>query len=127
MYQTLINVDKRPGWLLGVDSINREMTSERIGMKHNCVFMGLVLVNTAVHRDFAEDHAIYTEEVEMRDLGKTIVLNYDMYPHGDGYTRLNVNVNWMDSALPEENKKAMMEAEITNLELFKSLCENDPG
>ncbi len=127
VYQTLINVDKRPGWLLGVDSINREMTSERIGMKHNCVFMGLVLVNTAVHRDFAEDHAIYTEEVEMRDLGKTIVLNYDMYPHGDGYTRLNVNVNWMDSALPEENKKAMMEAEITNLELFKSLCENDPG
>jgi hypothetical protein len=48
VYQTVINVDKRPKWLLGVDSVNREMTSERIGMQHNCVFMGMVLVNTAV-------------------------------------------------------------------------------
>ena len=37
VYQTLINVDKRPQWLEGVDTINREMTSERIG-GHNCVF-----------------------------------------------------------------------------------------
>jgi hypothetical protein len=35
VYQTLINVDKRPEWLAGVDSIERDMTSERIGMKHN--------------------------------------------------------------------------------------------
>ena len=64
VYQTLINVDKRPEWLDGVDTINREMTSERIGMRHNCVFHGLKLINTAVFRDFHEDHALYSEKVD---------------------------------------------------------------
>lgn len=127
VYQTLINVDKRPEWLAGVDTINREMTSERIGMQHNCVLMGMVLVNTAVYHNFAEDHSSYTEEVELRDIGKTIMLNYDMYPHDNGYTRLNVNVNWMNSNLSAENKQGMTEAEITNLGLFKVVCENNPG
>lgn len=127
VYQTLINVDKRPEWLMGVDSINREMTSERIGMRHNCVLMGMVLINTAVYSDFAEDHALYTEEVEMRDIGKTIMLNYELYANGNGSTKLNVNVNWMNSALPAENKQGMMEAEIVNLELFKAACENNPA
>ncbi len=40
VYQTLVNVDKRPEWLDGVDTIDREMTSERINMRHNCVFHG---------------------------------------------------------------------------------------
>ena len=43
VYQTLINVDKRPDWLDGVNTIDREMTSERINMRHNCVFHGLKL------------------------------------------------------------------------------------
>ena len=54
VYQTLVNVDKRPEWLDGVDTIDREMTSERINMRHNCVFHGLKLINTAVFRDFSE-------------------------------------------------------------------------
>jgi len=127
VYQTLINVDKRPEWLMGVESINREMTTERIGMQHNCVFMGMVLNNTAVYHDFSEDHAIYSEQVDMPAIGKTIMLHYGIYPHGDGITRLNVNVNWMNAGLPGENKQAMLEAEIVNLELFKSACENNPA
>ncbi len=127
VYQTLINVDKRPEWLEGVDSINRDMTTERIGMKHNCVFMGMVLVNTSVYHDFSEDHALYTERVEIPDIGETIMLNYELYTIDAGSTRLNVNVNWMDAALPPENKQAMIDSEITNLELFKSVCENNPA
>ena len=65
VYQTLVNVDKRPEWLDGVATINREMTSERIGMRHNCVFHGLKLINTAVFSDFHEDHARYSEKVEV--------------------------------------------------------------
>ena len=127
VYQTLINVDKRPEWLAGVDSINREMTSERIGMRHNCVFMGMVLVNTAMYRDFREDHACYSEEVEIPDIGLTIMVHYDLYPHDDGSTRLNVNVNWMNAVLPAENRQAMMDAEVANLELLKGVCENNPA
>ena len=127
VYQTLINVDKRPEWLMGVDSINREMTSERIGMQHNCVFMGMVLINTAVYYDFGEDHSIYSEQVKISDIDATIMLHYDLYAHDGGGTLLNVNVNWMNAAIPAENRQAMMEAEIINLGLFKSVCENNPA
>jgi len=127
VYQTLINVDKRPEWLAGVDTINREMTSERLGMRHNCVFMGMVLVNTAVHREFGEDWACYSEQVEMPDLGMMIMLHYDLESVENGSTRLHVNVNWMDAEIPPENRRAMMEAEIANLELLKGVCENNPA
>ena len=127
VYQTLINVDKRPEWLAGVDSIDREMTSERIGMRHNCVFMGMVLNNTAIHHDFGEDRALYAEQVEMPDIGLTIILSYELYPHEDGSTRLNFNVNWMNAALPAENKRGMMDAGTVNLELLKGVCENNPA
>lgn len=127
VYQTLINVDKRPEWLMGVDSINREMTSERLSMQHNCVFMGMVLINTAVYADFSEDHSIYSERVEVSDIGATIMLHYDLYPHDGAGTLLNVNVNWMNATIPAENRQAMMEAEATNLDLFKGVCENNPA
>jgi hypothetical protein len=109
VYQTLINLDKRPDWLEGVHSIDREMTSERIGVKHNCVFMGMVRINTAVYRDFGDDHALYSEQVEMSDIGLTLMAYYDLYPHGNGGTRLNFNVNWLGPALPAENKQGMMD------------------
>jgi len=96
MRQTLINVDKRPEWLDGVATINREMTSERIGMRHNCVFHGLKLINTAVYRDFHADRALYSEKVEIPE----------MEARNGGSTRLKFNVNWMDSKLPPENQKA---------------------
>lgn len=127
VYQTLINVDKRPEWLAGVDSINREMTSERIGMRHNCVFMGMVLINTAVYSDFGEDHALYSEQVEIPDIGLTLMAYYDLYPHDDGSTRLNFNVNWMGAALPAENKQGMMDGQAANLELLKDVCEKNPA
>jgi hypothetical protein len=53
------------------------------------------------------------------------MLHYDIYARDKATTRLNVNVNWMKAAIPAENKAAMMEAEITNLNLFKGVCEND--
>jgi hypothetical protein len=127
VYQTLINVDKRPQWLEGVDSIDREMTSERIGMRHNCVFMGMVLTNTAVHADFGEDQASYSEQVEIAEIGLTIMVHYDLYPRAGGGMRLDVNVNWMNAALPAENKQGMLAAEVTNLELLKGVCERQPA
>ena len=127
VYQTLINVDKRPEWLAGVDTVDREMTSERVGMRHNCVLMGMILTNTAIYRNFSEDHALYSEQVEIADIDLKIVVYYDLYPQGEGSTRLNFNVNWMGAALPAENKQGMLDSQATNLELFKDVCENNPA
>ncbi len=127
VYQTLINVDKRPEWLDGVDTINREMTSERIGMRHNCVFHGLKLINTAVYRDFHEDHALYSEKVEIPEIKLTLQAHYEMDALDQGSTRLKFNVNWMGAALPAENKKGMLAGQAANFELLKKACESNPA
>jgi len=126
VYQTVINVDKRPEWLEGVDSINREMTSERINMQHNCVFMGMVLINTAIHSDFKEDGAIYSEQVEMPDIGIKINVHYEFFPIDEQRTRMNFNVNWLGAELPDENKKGMLHGQAVNFENLKRVCENNP-
>lgn len=127
VYQTLINVDKRPEWLDGVATINREMTSERIGMQHNCVFHGLKLINTAAYRDFHEDHARYSEKVEIPEIKVTLQAHYEMEALGAGNTLLSFNVNWMGASLPAENKKGMMAGQAANFELLKRVCENNPA
>jgi hypothetical protein len=127
VYQTLINVDKRPEWLANVNSINREMTSERIGMRHNCVLMGMTMINTAIFSDYSEDHAVYSERVEIPDLDLKIEVHYELYSQDKGNTRLNFNVNWMGATLPAENKQGMMDAQATNLDLLKDLCEKNPA
>jgi hypothetical protein len=56
------------------------MTSERIGMRHNRVFHGFKLINTAVYRDFHEEHALYSERVEIPELKLTLQAHYDGSP-----------------------------------------------
>jgi hypothetical protein len=127
VYQTLINVDKRPDWLDGVATIDREMTSERINMRHNCVFHGLKLVNTAVFSDFSENHARYSEQVEIPAIGLTLMAHYEMEALGENKTRLTFNVNWMGATLPPENKQGLMAGQAANLEVFKRVCETNPA
>ena len=127
VYQTLVNVDKRPEWLDGVDTIDREMTSERINMQHNCVFLGMKMINTAVFRDFSEERARYSEKVEIPEIGLMLQAHYEMEPVGEGSTRLNFNVNWMGANLPADKKLGMMAGQAANFELFKKVCETNPG
>jgi hypothetical protein len=127
VYQTLINVDKRPDWLDGVNTIDREMTSERINMRHNCVFHGLKLVNTAVYRDYSENRARYSEKVEIPEIDLTLLAHYEMEALGEASTRLNFNVNWMGATLPAEKKQGMMAGQAANFELFKHVCETNPA
>ena len=127
VYQTLVNVDKRPEWLDGVDTIDREMTSERINMRHNCVFHGLKLINTAVFCDFSEQRARYSEKVEIPEIGLMLQAHYEMEPVGEGSTRLNFNVNWMGANLPADKKQGMMAGQAANFELFKQVCETNPA
>ena len=127
VYQTLVNVDKRPEWLDGVDTIDREMTSERINMQHNCVFHGLKLINTAVFCDFSEARARYSEKVEIPEIGLVLHAHYEMEATGEGSTRLNFNVNWMGANLPADKKQGMMAGQAANLELFKTVCETNPA
>src|SRR3954451_20806888 len=123
----LINVDKRPEWLDGVNTIDRAMTPERINMRHNYVFHGLKLVNTAVYRDYSENRARYSEKVEIPEIDLTLLAHYEMEALGEAGTRLNFNVNWMGATLPADKKEGMMAGQAANFELFKRVCETRPA
>jgi hypothetical protein len=103
------------------------MTSERINMRHNCVFHGLKLVNTAVYRDYSENRARYSEKVEIPEIDLTLLAHYEIEALGEASTRLNFNVNWMGAALPAEKKQGMMAGQAANFELFKHVCETNPA
>ncbi len=124
VYQTVIDVDKRKDWLLGVDRINRELTSERIGMQHNCQFMGMTLVNTAIDHEFGEERAHYAERVEMPDLNVILTGNYKFKAIAPNQTRLVYNINWLDSPLDDEQKAGMVQGAMANLESLKTFCES---
>jgi hypothetical protein len=127
VYQTLINVDKRPDWLEGVDTINRDLTSERIGMQHNCIFHGFTLVNKSVFADYSSKHARYSEEVQVVELNLTLLAHYEMLADDEGGTRLLFNVNWLGASLPAEGKRGLMTGQATNFELLKTACETNPA
>lgn len=127
VYQTLINVDKRPAWLDGVDTIDREMTSERINMRHNCVFHGMKLVNTAVLGEFADSRARYSEKVDVPDANLTLLANYELEAAGNERTLLKFDVNWLGADVPQETKQGMLAGQAANFELFKQVCETDPA
>ena len=126
VYQTLVDFNKRPEWLDGVDTIDREMTSERMYMRHNCVLRGLKLINTAVFGDFSEQRARYSEKVEIPEIGLMLQAHYEMEPVGEGSTRLNFNVNWMGADLRADNRQGMMAGQAAHFELFKKVCETNP-
>jgi hypothetical protein len=50
-------------------------------------------------------------QVEIPDIGLTLIAYYDLYPHDEGSMRLNFNVNWMGAALPAENKQGMTDGQ----------------
>jgi hypothetical protein len=127
VYQTLINVDKRPDWLEGVDTINRDLTSERIGMQHNCIFHGFTLVNKSIFADYTPEHARYSEEVHVVELNLTLLAHYEMVAQDDGGTKLLFNVNWLGATLPAEGKRGLMAGQATNFELLKATCETHPA
>jgi len=90
-------------------------------------FHELKLIKIAIFCDFSEKRARYSEKVEIPEIGLMLQAHYGMEPAGEGSTRLNFNVNWMDANLPADKKQGMMAGQTANFELFKKVCETNPA
>ena len=123
VYQTVINVDERIHWMLGVDKINRDPVTERIGMQHNCQFQGMTMENTCEYCEYREDGAIYVERVVMKDIALDTLDTWDVTPIGKASTRLNFNINWLNTQLPQDMIQGMLMGIKANLEALKKHCE----
>jgi hypothetical protein len=123
VYQSLINVDERMNWE-GINSLERDPVTERVGMRHNCQVDGMVLENTAVYSEFKDDAAIYVERTVCKDLNVDMVQVFDMNAIAGNITRLNMNVNWQQSQLPPEMMVGLLQKMKEGLASFKTYCES---
>lgn len=123
VYQTLINVDERMNWE-GVDKIERDPVTERIGMRHNCQIDGMTLENTALYSEFKDNAAIYVERTVAKAMNMDMVQVFDMNAFADSVTRLTMNVNWQQTQLPPEMVNGLLQKMKTSLESFKKYCES---
>jgi hypothetical protein len=123
VYQSLINVDERMNWE-GVESIERDPVTERVGMRHNCQVEGMTLENTALFGEFKNDSATYIERTVNKQMSLDVVQVFDMNALAGNVTRLNMNVNWQQAQLPPEMRSLLLEKMKEGLESFKRYCES---
>ena len=62
VYQLVIDLDQRTRWLAAVERLDRPATTERIGLRHVCIFHGLTVEWVAVKSDIGDDEITYVEE-----------------------------------------------------------------
>jgi uncharacterized protein YndB with AHSA1/START domain len=62
VYQLVIDLDQRTRWLSAVERLSRPATTERIGLRHVCIFHGLTVEWVAVKSDIGDDEITYVEE-----------------------------------------------------------------
>jgi len=125
VYQSLINVDERKNWMLGVDKINRDPVTERVGMQHNCVFMGMTMINTCLGCSFDTRHAEYIEQVAVPEISLDTIDTYHLEAKDDQTTHLNFNINWKETPISDEMKQGMLQGIMANLESLKKHVESE--
>ncbi len=123
VYQHIINVDERTKWILGAEKIERDPVTERIGMRHNCVFQGMVIENICLYGEVDADSARYVEHVIIKELGIDALDTYTLTAH-DGGTMVEFNIDPKETQLAPEVMAEMLGAIKANLEALKRLCEN---
>ena len=55
VHQLVIDLDRRPEWLSAVERLDRPATTERIGLRHICIFHGLTVEWVAVKSEIGDD------------------------------------------------------------------------
>jgi len=122
VYQSLINVDERMNWE-GVDKIERDPVTERIGMRHLCQIEGMTLENTALYSEFTPDAATYVERTVSKVMNVDMVQVFNMNALANNITRLNMNINWQQTQLLPEMMDGLLQKMKASLESFKRYCE----
>jgi hypothetical protein len=62
VHQLVIDLDRRPEWLTAVERLDRPGTTERIVMRHVCIFHGLTVEWETVKNEIGDDEILYVEE-----------------------------------------------------------------
>jgi len=124
VYQLVIDLDQRTRWLSAVERLDRPATSERIGMRHTCIFHGLTVEWTAVKSEIGDDEITYVEEGRIVERDLPARASFVLKRLGERRTSLRFHAKWLSSVEPPREMTNAVLADYTRgLENIKMLCE----
>ena len=125
VYQLVIDLDQRTRWLSAVERLSRPATTERIGLRHVCIFHGLTVEWVAVKSDIGDDEITYVEEGRIVEKDLPARASFILKRLGARRTSLQFHAKWLSSpGPPREMTNAVLADYKRGLETMKTLCEN---
>ena len=124
VYMKLIDVEGKPGWVVGLDGIERPNVTPRVDEPHTCLFQGMRVDFVLIHGEVSPDRALYLEEAKFvgTPFGHRQLVT--MEKTGDQSTSLTFEVKWQDDPPPPDDMKQMyMGGCAASMEVFKSQLE----
>jgi hypothetical protein len=124
VYQLVIDLDRRTQWLSAVERLDRPATTERIGMRHTCIFHGLTVEWVAVKSDIGDDEITYIEEGRIVEKELPARASFVLKRLGERRTSLQFRAKWLCSPEPpRELTNAILADYKRGFETIKMLCE----
>jgi len=124
VYQKLIDLDSRPQWIPGMESMERDEVTERVGVRHVCVVKGTTTDTITVSSDIRDDHITYSEESRPRGLDIVYRETYLLRSLQKGKTVLTLHVTWLSDPKPSEAfVRQFIDFFRLCLERLKQFCE----
>ena len=124
VYQMVIDLDQRPRWLSAVERLDRPATTERIGLRHVCIFHGLTVEWVSVKSDIGPDAITYVEEGRIVEKNLPARASFILKRLGERSTFLEFRPQWLSSPEPPRELTNAVLADYTRgFETMKMLCE----
>jgi len=125
VYQKLIDLDGRVQWIPGLEIRERDEVTERIGLRHVCLFQGTTTDVITVSSDIRNDYITYIEDGRIRGPDITYRDTYLLKSLKEGKTALTFNAKWLsDPEPPEKFVRQSLDFYKMTLECLKQFCEN---
>ena len=124
VYQMVIDLDQRTRWLSAVERLDRPATTERIGLRHVCIFHGLTVEWVSVKSDIGADAITYVEEGRIVEKNLPARASFILKRLGERSTFLEFRPQWLcRPEPPRELTNAVLADYTRGLETMKMLCE----
>ncbi|MEO8312026.1 MAG: DUF2652 domain-containing protein [Caldimonas sp.] len=125
VHQLVIDLDRRPEWLTAVERLDRPAITERIGLRHVCIFHGLTVEWETVRSEIGDDEIVYVEEGRIVEKNLPARASFVITRLGERKTLLRFHAKWLsDPEPPREMTSAILADYSRGLESIKSMCES---
>jgi hypothetical protein len=125
VHQLVVDLDRRPEWLTAVERLDRPPTTERIGLRHTCIFHGLTVEWQTVKSEVGDDEILYVEDGRIIEKDLPARVSFVLKRLGERRTFLRFQAKWLSSPEPPAEMTGAILADYKRgLESIKALCES---